>query len=76
MRGIELRSLTENIDTATASGRLVFDIFGALAESERAVIRERTRVATGVRECLCSDVAAAGTAARITPTTQCIPPQR
>lgn len=40
--GIELRSLTENIDTATAGGRLVFHIFGALAEFERAVIRERT----------------------------------
>ncbi len=42
-RGIELRSLTESIDTATSSGRLVFHIFGALAEFERAVIRERTR---------------------------------
>jgi DNA invertase Pin-like site-specific DNA recombinase len=41
-RGIELRSLTESIDTATAGGRLVFHIFGALAEFERAVIRERT----------------------------------
>ncbi|MBA3948220.1 MAG: recombinase family protein [Herpetosiphonaceae bacterium] len=42
-RGIELRSLTENIATATAGGRLVFHIFGALAEFERALIRERTR---------------------------------
>lgn len=42
IRGIELRSLTESIDTATAGGRLVFHIFGALAEFERAVIRERT----------------------------------
>ena len=41
-RRIELRSLTESIDTATAGGRLVFHIFGALAEFERAVIRERT----------------------------------
>jgi DNA invertase Pin-like site-specific DNA recombinase len=41
-RGIELRSLTESIDTATAGGRLVFHLFGALAEFERAVIRERT----------------------------------
>jgi len=41
-RGIELRSLTESIDTATSGGRLVFHIFGALAEFERAVIRERT----------------------------------
>jgi DNA invertase Pin-like site-specific DNA recombinase len=41
-RGIELRSLTERIDTATPGGRLIFHIFGALAEFERAVIRERT----------------------------------
>ena len=41
-RGIELHSLTESIDTATPGGRLVFHIFGALAEFERAVIRERT----------------------------------
>ena len=40
--GIELRSLTESIDTTTPGGRLVFHIFGALAEFERAVIRERT----------------------------------
>lgn len=42
-RGIGLRSLTEAIDTMTAGGRLVFKIFGALAEFERGVIRERTR---------------------------------
>jgi DNA invertase Pin-like site-specific DNA recombinase/predicted ester cyclase len=41
-RGIGLRSLTEQIDTTTAGGRLVFHVFGALAEFERAVIRERT----------------------------------
>ncbi len=41
-RGIELRSLTESIDTATPGGRLVFHIFASLAEFERAVIRERT----------------------------------
>ena len=41
-RSIELRSLTESIDTATPGGRLVFHIFGALAEFERAIIRERT----------------------------------
>lgn len=42
-RDIGLRSLTEAIDTTTAGGRLVFHIFGALAEFERGVIRERTR---------------------------------
>lgn len=42
-RGIGLRSLTEAIDTMTAGGKLIFHIFGALAEFERSVIRERTR---------------------------------
>jgi DNA invertase Pin-like site-specific DNA recombinase len=36
------RSLTENIDTTTSSGRLVFHIFASLAEFERSIIRERT----------------------------------
>ena len=40
--GVELRSLTENLDTSTPGGRLVFHLFGALAEFERAIIRERT----------------------------------
>ncbi len=45
-REIGLRVLTGQgaaIDTATASGRLVFAIFAALAEFERELIRERTR---------------------------------
>lgn len=42
-KGIGLRSLTEAIDTTTAGGKLIFHIFGALAEFERSVIRERTR---------------------------------
>ena len=41
-RGIGFRSLTESIDTTTSSGKLVFHIFGALAEFERDLIRERT----------------------------------
>ena len=41
-RGIGLRSLTESIDTSSSGGRLIFHIFGALAEFERTVIRERT----------------------------------
>jgi DNA invertase Pin-like site-specific DNA recombinase len=42
-RGIGLRSITESIDTGTSGGKLIFHIFGALAEFERSVIRERTR---------------------------------
>lgn len=41
-RGVGFRSLTENIDTTTSGGRLIFHIFAALAEFERAVIRERS----------------------------------
>lgn len=41
--GIGLMSLQENIDTTTSGGRLVFHLFGALAEFERNLIRERTR---------------------------------
>lgn len=41
--GVGLRSLTEGIDTTTANGRLIFHLFGALAEFERELIRERTR---------------------------------
>src|SRR5215212_3338923 len=40
--GIGFKSLTENIDTTTSSGKLIFHIFGALAEFERNLIRERT----------------------------------
>ena len=42
-KGVGFRSLTENIDTTTSSGRLIFHIFGALAEFERSIIRERTK---------------------------------
>jgi len=41
-QGVAFKSLTENIDTSTATGTLVFQIFGALAEFERNLIKERT----------------------------------
>lgn len=41
-KGIGFKSLTENIDTGTPAGKLIFHIFGALAEFERNLIRERT----------------------------------
>jgi len=41
-RQIGFRSLTEGIDTTTPAGRLIFHLFGALAEFEAALIRERT----------------------------------
>jgi DNA invertase Pin-like site-specific DNA recombinase len=41
-RGIGFKSLTENIDTTTSGGKLIFHIFGALVEFERNLIRERT----------------------------------
>ena len=41
-RGIGFRSLTESIDTTTPGGKLIFHVFGALAEFERDLIRERT----------------------------------
>jgi DNA invertase Pin-like site-specific DNA recombinase len=42
-RGIEFQSLTEEIDTATAMGRFVYQIRNAFTELERAIISERTR---------------------------------
>jgi DNA invertase Pin-like site-specific DNA recombinase len=42
-RKIGFKSIRENIDTTTSGGKLVFHIFGALAEFERDIIRERTQ---------------------------------
>jgi site-specific DNA recombinase len=41
--GVSLRSATESIETATPSGRLIFQMLASFAEYERAAIRERTR---------------------------------
>jgi DNA invertase Pin-like site-specific DNA recombinase len=40
---IGFKSITENIDTTTSGGKLIFHIFGALAEFERDIIKERTQ---------------------------------
>jgi DNA invertase Pin-like site-specific DNA recombinase len=40
---IGFKSITESIDTTTSGGKLIFHIFGALAEFERDIIRERTQ---------------------------------
>lgn len=42
-RSIGFRSLIENIDTTTSGGKLIFHIFGSLAEFERSLIVERTQ---------------------------------
>ena len=56
-RQIDLRSLQENIDTATPTGRLIFQVFGSLAEFERELIRERTEA--GLASAALADVSAA-----------------
>ncbi|MEO7673519.1 MAG: recombinase family protein [Pyrinomonadaceae bacterium] len=42
-RGIQLASITEGFDTTKPAGKMVFHIFGAIAEFERNLIKERTR---------------------------------
>ncbi len=42
-RQVEFQSLQEQIDTSTSGGKLIFHVFGALAEFERDLIRERTQ---------------------------------
>jgi DNA invertase Pin-like site-specific DNA recombinase len=42
-RGVEFRSLTEQIDTETPTGRAMWQMIGVLAELERSLISERTR---------------------------------
>ncbi len=50
-REVGLQSLTEAIDTGTPTGKLVYSIFGAIAEFERELIRER--VAAGLKAAKC-----------------------
>jgi DNA invertase Pin-like site-specific DNA recombinase len=42
-RGIAFRSLTEQMDTTTPQGELLFHIFGSLAQFERSLIQERVQ---------------------------------
>jgi DNA invertase Pin-like site-specific DNA recombinase len=42
-REVGFRSLQEHLDTTTSGGKLIFHVFGALAEFEREIIRERTQ---------------------------------
>jgi len=42
-RKIGLKTITQNIDTTNAGGRLIFTVFGVIAEFEREISRERTR---------------------------------
>lgn len=42
-RGVGLRSLTDGVDTTTATGRLVYGLLSTLAEFERETIRERVK---------------------------------
>lgn len=42
--GAGFRSVTESIDTTTAGGKLVFHVIGAIAEFERTLISERTKL--------------------------------
>ena len=47
-RQIGFQSLTENIDTTNPTGKLIFHIFGSLAEFERGLIRERVKAGLAV----------------------------
>lgn len=40
-KGISFKSLTEQMDTTTSHGELLFNIFGSLAQFERSLIKER-----------------------------------
>ena len=40
-RGIEFQSVQEGFDTGSPAGKMIFQIFGSIAEFERAIIKER-----------------------------------
>ena len=42
IEGVALKSIQESLDTSTATGKLIFHLFGALSEFERNLIKERT----------------------------------
>lgn len=48
-RKVDLRSLTDGIDTATPVGRFAFHMLGAVAEMERELVKERTTAALAAR---------------------------
>jgi len=43
LKGINFISITQNLDTTSPSGQLIFSVLGAIAEFERELIRERTK---------------------------------
>lgn len=49
-KGVEFRSITEGMDTTTPGGKLMYHIFGALAEFELDLIKERTRAGLSAAE--------------------------
>jgi DNA invertase Pin-like site-specific DNA recombinase len=51
-KGIQLRSLTDSIDTATPSGRFFFHVMASLAEMERELTVERTKAGLEVARSL------------------------
>jgi hypothetical protein len=48
-RNIGFKSLTENIDITTSGGKLIFHIFGALAEFEQDIIKDKRRAHSSPR---------------------------
>jgi DNA invertase Pin-like site-specific DNA recombinase len=49
-RGIDFISITQGFDTTTASGKLIFQVLGAIAEFEHTLISERTKLGIAGKE--------------------------